>query len=343
MADLVSERAQHLLRLLIERYIRDGQPVSSKSLAEDENLSLSPATIRNVMADLEERGYLRSLHASSGRVPTAQGYRLFVNYLLSSQSLPQDIYSNFAYDLSPAQNTTDLVANASSLLSRLTRMAGLVTIPKVEIITLRHIEFLPLSNNRVLVILVLNEKEVQNRIIKTERSFSRPELEQAANYLNQTFSGFPVEKVRTELLAGLQNDRYAMDQLMRSTIEVAADALTQEQPTDDYILAGEHHLLGIAETNVERLRQLFDTFMKKREILYLLDQCIHAQGVQIFIGDEAGYEIFDGCSVVSSPYGAEGNPLGVLAVIGPTRMPYERVIPIVDISAKLLSSALARE
>jgi heat-inducible transcriptional repressor len=343
MEDIVSQRAQFLLRLLVERYIRDGQPVSSKSLAEEHALPLSPATIRNVMADLEERGFIKSLHTSSGRIPTTQGYRLFVNSLLTAKPVNQLNYQDIKQEINPDQNVADLVATTSSLLSRLTQMTGLVTLPKLEKITLRHVEFLPLSNKRVLVILVLNEKEVQNRIIQTEREFSRSELENAANFLNQTFVGKDLQSVRQALLTELKNDRLAMDNLMRSTLE-AATSMFEHTKEESYVVAGEHHLLGLAdETNIHQLRQLFSAFTEKREILYLLDQTATTDGIQIFIGDESGYEIFDKCSVVTSPYHDGEKVVGALAVIGPTRMQYDRVIPIVDISAKLLSAALRGE
>lgn len=343
MVEEINQRAQQLLHLLVTRYIREGHPISSKSLAGEQNITLSPASIRNVLAELEERGYLRSLHTSSGRVPTAQGYRLFVNSLLTSQAFTSKTSDLKALEqqLNPEQSINSLINNASNLISELTQMAGLVTVPRLESVTLTHVEFLPLSNNRVLVILVFNEKEVQNRIIQTERKFIRSELEQAANYLNQQFAGRDLSDMRKQLVTSLHRDRTTIDHIMETIIAVADAAFKPEQGQDDYVLAGEHNLLGLAEeTDLQHLRQLFDAFTQKRQVLYLLDKCLAAEDFKIFIGEESGYDAFDACSLVSAPYYAKDKVVGVLAVIGPTRMPYDQVIPIVEISAKLLSSAL---
>ncbi|MGE3919454.1 MAG: heat-inducible transcriptional repressor HrcA [Gammaproteobacteria bacterium] len=343
IGELLNERAQQLLFTLIGRYINDGQPVSSKTLAATHAISLSPASVRNVLADLEEKGLLQSLHTSSGRVPTAKGYRLFVNNLLTTKSLDAAITDDFKKALNPEQSVSTLVSTASSLLSRLTKMAGLVTVPKLEKISLTHVEFLPLSDKRVLVILVLSGKEIQNRIIHTEREFSRAELEKAANYLNNRFIGKSLERLRNELLTEMQQDRNQMDELMRSTIEVATNAFAQSQK-NDYILAGEHNLLDLgSETNFARLRKLFDAFNEKREILNLLDKTVISQEIQIYIGGESGYEILDNCSLVTAPYHVDNNIVGALAVIGPSRMPYDKVISIVDMSSKLLSAALGHQ
>lgn len=339
--EVINERAQYLLRLLVERYIRDGQPVSSKALACDGKLALSSATIRNVLSELEECGYLRSLHTSSGRIPTTQGYRLFVNNFLTYKPVDQATYTEFKQELHQNQSLPELINSASTLLSRLTQMAGLVTMPKVERNILSHVEFLPLSNHRILVVLVLNDKEIQNRIIQTERLFSRVELEQAANYMNRKFAGKNLDLIRSELLVELEADHQQLDQVITATIKMATHAFSQTKKQEEYVIAGEHHLLGFEETNITQLRQLFNAFTEKREILYLLDQCIAADGIQIFIGNEAGYEVFDNCSVITAPYHSGKDIIGVLAVVGPTRMAYDHVIPIVDITAKLLSSALA--
>ncbi|MFO1349823.1 MAG: heat-inducible transcriptional repressor HrcA [Gammaproteobacteria bacterium] len=342
----LNDRAQYLLKLLIERYIGDGQPIGSRTLAKElskeSGLDLSPATIRNVMADLEELGFLRAPHTSAGRVPTVRGYRFFVDSLLRIKELESQQVDELRRQFKPAQNTTELVQSVSMLLSGITHLAGVVMLPRRNAITLRHVEFLPLSDRRVLVILVVNEQEVQNRIITTERPYAATELQQAANFLNIEFVGKDIHQARSALLRELRNTRETMNALMTTVIEVTDKAFGQ--PTDaveDYVMAGETNLMGLTDlADLDRLRQLFEAFNQKRDILHLLDQCLHAQGVQIFIGEEAGFDVLDECSVVTAPYSVEGKVLGVLGVIGPTRMAYEQVIPIVDVTAKLLASAL---
>ena len=337
----ISERAQSLLKALIERYIRDGQPVGSRTLSRDSSVDLSPASVRNVMADLEELGLVKSPHTSAGRVPTAQGYRLFVDTLLTVKPLREVEVQSLKSKLWPNDDPQRVLESASSLLSEITRMAGVVMIPRRERVTLRQLEFLPLSGNRILVILVINERDVQNRIIQVARTFSPSELQQMANYLNQEFAGKDLREVREHLVAEMRDVREHMNRLMVDAIEVASQAFTPEEPGDDYFLAGETHLMSYAEmADVNKLRQLFNAFNRKRDILHLLDQAIQAQGVRLFIGEESGYEVLDECSVITSPYEAEGEIVGVVGVIGPTRMAYDRVIPVVDVAAKLLSTAL---
>jgi heat-inducible transcriptional repressor len=339
----INERSQHLLKVLVERYIRDGQPVGSKTLALETSLSVSPATIRNILADLEEHGYLSSPHTSAGRVPTALGYRFFVDSLVTVRPLEKAVVEEFQQKLTPDQNVPALVTTVSNWLSELTHLTGLVMLPRREIVVLRHIEFLPLPDNRVLVILVLNEREVQNRIIQTNRTYSVSELQEAANYLSTTYGGQDVLTVRKKLLAEMQHERADMDRLMRTALDMADKVF--DGPSDnksaDYVMAGQSHLLDLVDaTGVVRLRQLFEAFTQKQSILHLLDQCLSTEGVQIFIGKEAGYDVLDECSVVTAPYKVDGQVAGMLGVVGPTRMPYERVISVVDVTAKLLSAAL---
>jgi len=338
----LNDRTQHLLKVLVERYIRDGQPVGSRILAREAGLDLSPATIRNVMADLEEFGYLSSPHTSAGRVPTVRGYRFFVDSLMHVKPLYSEEVEQLWRHLDPNQNTADLLRSVSSLLSGITRMAGLVMMPRRDYFTLRQVEFLPLSDNRVLAILVVNGQEVQNRIIHTQRNYTAVELQQAANYLNAEFAGKDIHKVREDLLQDLHLTRETMNNMMQAVIEIAEKAFkTDGIEEEDYVLAGQTNLMGFAElSDVEKLRELFDAFNHKQDILHLLDQCLTAQGVQIFIGEEAGSDVLGICSIVTAPYSVEGKIMGVLGVIGPTRMAYERVIPIVDVTAKLLASAL---
>ena len=337
----LSEREQQLLKVLIECYIRDGQPVGSRTLARHSDLELSPATIRNIMADLEDMGLVSAPHTSAGRVPTAQAYRVFVNSLLRVKSLDSGEVLQLQRQLDPQGSLPELLGRASKLLSGVTQLAGLVTVPRWDQAVLRHVEFLQLSDDRVLAIFVINDNAVQNHVIHTQRRFSQSELEQATNYLNANFAGQELQEVRRGLLAAMQDVKETVNALMQAAMDAAEKVIDNEQKQPDYVLAGQTNLMGFAEfSNLERLRKLFDAFAEKRDILHLLDQCLGSEGVQIFIGDESGYELFGDCSVITAPYRSEGKVVGVLGVIGPTRMAYERVIPIVDITARLLGAAL---
>ena len=339
----LNERAQHLLKVMVRRYIREGHPLGSRTLTRESGLEVSPATVRNVMADLEELGYVWSPHTSAGRVPTDKGYRFFVDSLLTVQPLDASAVRRTDLQLTAGQSPDELVDSASNLLSGLTRLAGVVTLPRHVTRSLRHLEFLPLSDRRVLAILVFNEHEVENRVVHTDRDYTQSELQQVANFLNGKFSGQGVDQVRSELLQGMESDKERMNALMASVIELGGKVFgdSEDGEQDDYVVAGQTNLMEFQElSNVEKLRSLFQAFTEKRDILHVLDQCLAADGIQIFIGEESGYRVFDGCSLVTSPYSAEGEVLGVLGVIGPTRMEYDRVIPIVDMTAKLLGSAL---
>lgn len=338
-----NERAGHLLKVLIERYIQDGQPVGSRTLSRDSGLDLSPATIRNVMSDLEMMGLISAPHTSAGRIPTPQGYRLFVDSLIKLKQPSAAEINQIQRDLSLGQNDSGgLQAQASAILSKVTEMAGVVTVPKPERNILRQIEFLPLADNRVLAILILNEKEVQNRVLHTPRNYSESELRMAANFVNQHFGGKDLSEVRESLLSELDKTRDSMNQAMLDAVAFAGSAFTATpDKQDDLLFAGETKLMHFAElSDLERLRQLFDAFSEKRLVLDLLDRSIKAKGIQIFIGEESGYQILDNCSVVTAPYVVDDELIGVLGVIGPTRMAYERVIPVVEVTAKILSSAL---
>ncbi len=337
----LGERAQHLLKVLVQRHIRDGQPVGSRVLTKDSGLQLSPATIRNVMSDLEDLGYVQAPHTSAGRIPTDKGYRFFVDSLLTVKQLSVPEVDRLKIKLDAGGGAASLVDSASNLLSSLTRYVGLVTLPRRDYGAFRQIEFLPLSGNRVLVILIINEQEVQNRVIETARPFTASELREVANFLNEQFAGQEVGVVRKRLLSDMQQHREHMNRLMQAAVEVAEKVFSERSAEEDYVMAGQTNLMEHAElANVDKLRELFDAFNRKRDILHLLDQSLKADGVQIFIGQEAGYEVFDGCSLVTATYSVKGEVLGVLGVIGPTRMPYDRVIPIVDLTARLLGSAL---
>jgi heat-inducible transcriptional repressor len=337
---MLDKRAQILLKTLIERYIAEGQPVGSRTLSRNSGLDLSPATIRNVMADLEELGLIVSPHTSAGRVPTPLGYRLFVDTLLVVKSLDVDQLHQLEGQLHP-DNPQRVVHAASQLLSQLTRFAAVVMTPRRRAVKLRQVEFLKLSEKRVLLIVITPEGDVQNKILLTERDFSPSELVEAANYINQHFAGQSFEDVRAKLQQELHEIRQDMIQLMAAAIEAGNQAMQGD--VDDYVISGERNLLQVQDlsSDMKRLRQLFDLFEQKTSLLQILDVSLRGQGVQIFIGGESGVSAPDDVSVVTAPYRVDGEVVGTVGVIGPTRMAYDRVIPIVDVTAKLLSSALS--
>jgi len=337
----LNERSLQLLKTLVERYISDGLPVGSRVLSKDSELNLSPATIRNVMADLEDMGLVHSPHTSAGRVPTVSGYRLFVDSLLTVKPLDAKDLTRLHQGLSERDDTGKVIGVASRLLAELTKMAGVVTLPKREIVFLRHIEFLPLSHTRVLVIFVTNEQEVHNKIIHTDKVFSAAELQQAGSYLNSIYCGRSLATVREAVLKELKDDQERMNQGMLDAIKMAQLTFEADNEKDDYVLAGETNLMGFSElSDRDHLKKLFDAFSQKQGVIHLLDQSMKAEGVQIFIGEESGYQAFDHCSLVTSSYSVSDKVVGVLGVIGPTRMAYEKIIPFVDVTAKLLGAAL---
>lgn len=335
-------RARRLLRTLIAQYIRDGVPVGSRTLSKQSGLDVSPATIRNVMADLEEIGLVSTPHTSAGRIPTAQGYRLFVDSLVQMQPLQQQEMEQLGNRLSPELGTQGLLNNSTELLSAMTHFVGLVTVPKREQFAFRHIDFVPLDANRLLVILVFTDNEVQNRIVATRRPYTPSELEQTANYLNTHFAGRPLGEIRAELVRELRETRSAMERVLSVAVDVAETAFASPAEKD-VLMAGQTRLIGVQDlTDVDRLRDLFEAFSRKRELIQLLEGCIHAEGVRLFIGEESGVTPFGQCSLVTAPYGVEGKTLGVIGVIGPTRMAYERIIPVVQATASVLGAALNR-
>ncbi|ADJ27245.1 heat-inducible transcriptional repressor HrcA [Nitrosococcus watsonii] len=338
---VLNERSQHLLKAMVECYIRDGEPVGSRTLSRESRLDLSPATIRNVMADLEELGLVFSPHTSAGRVPTVQGYRFFIDALLRPKQLGVTAIRELAIQFDVEAEPRALLTTASHLLSEISRFAGVVMLPRRECRALRQVEFLPLSEDRILAILVLNEQEVQNRIIHPSRAYSASELQQAANYLNAMFKGKDLHAVRSRLLAEMGEVREDMDRIMQTALEIAKQAFIPGEEAEDCVVAGQTNLLDYLDlSDKECLRLLFDAFNEKQDILHLLDQCLNAGGIQIFIGEESGYQVFDNCSVVTARYGSSEGALGVLGVIGPTRMNYEQVISLVDVTARLLGAAL---
>ncbi len=337
---VVNSRAQQLFKLLVEQYIANGTPVPSKTLAGLPEVAVSPATVRNVMGELELRGLVHSPHTSAGKIPTQQGLRFFVDSLLMVE--PWDVgrvkavEAELDGDLSPKE----LISNASNFLSEITQMTCLISTPKRDKIYLRHVEFLNLSDSRILVILVLNDREVQNRVIHTDKSFSDIELNQAANFINQEFSGLSLIEVRGKVISGIQADKDLMSRLMQDALDIAATVLdVPSSDNQELVVSGESRLLDFTE-DTDTVRALFEGISEKGKVLHLLDQCLQSSGVQLFIGEESGYEPLDEMSLVTKSYEVEGQVAGVLGVIGPKRMDYKDVIPMVDITASVLSAAI---
>lgn len=338
---MLDKRAQLLLKTLVERYIAEGQPVGSRTLSRHSGLDLSPATIRNVMSDLEELGLIASPHTSAGRVPTPAGYRFFVDSLLVMKPLASGELHQLEGQLHP-DSPQRAIQSASQLLSQLTQFAGVVMTPRRRALSFRQIEFLRLSEKRVLLIVVTQDGDVQNRVLFTERDYSPAELVSAANYINQNYSGHSFEDVRQRLHQELHEIRQDMMQLMSAALEAGNQAVAEV--SEPYVISGERNLLAAQDLSQDmgRLRQLFELFEHKTTLLQILDLSLRGQGVQIFIGGESGVSAPDEVSVVTAPYKVDGEVVGTVGVIGPSRMAYDRVVPIVDITAKLLSSALSR-
>ncbi len=340
----LGERSQGILRMLVEQYIRDGQPVGSRTLSRLPGVGLSAATVRNVMGDLEEMGLLVSPHTSAGRIPSSLGYRIFVDTLLEVQPLATTQLEPLREGLEAEGNPDMMIKTAVSHLSNLTQMASVVIVPRRAATTFRQIEFLHLSSQRVLAILVINEKEVQNKIIPVQREYTQDELVEAANFLNQHYTGRPLEEIRQTIRQELEASRNDMNQRMQAMTEAVGTAVAdvdEREHDETLVVDGQTNLMNFSElSDVEKLKNLFDAFNQKRDMYHLLERSINAEGIQIFIGRESGFGVFDDCSVITAPYAVDDNAVGVLGVVGPTRMAYERVIPIVDVTSKLLSAAL---
>jgi heat-inducible transcriptional repressor len=337
---MLDKRAQLLLKTLIERYIAEGEPVGSRTLSRYSGLDLSPATIRNVMADLEEMGFIASPHTSAGRIPTPAGFRFFVDSLLVVKQIEAEKLRELEGQLLP-DNPQRVIQSASNVLSHLTQFAGVVMTPRRRAVTFRHIEFLRLSEKRVLLIVVTPEGDVQNRILFTEREYSASELIEAANFINHNYSGQSFEDVRGRLQGEVSDLRADMIRLMSTALE-AGNALAEGG--EQYVISGERNLFALRDLShdVSRLKQLVDLLERKTSLLQILDLSLRSEGVQIFIGGESGVGAPDDVSVVTSPYKVDGEVVGTVGVIGPTRMAYDRVVPIVEITAKLISSALSK-
>ena len=334
--NMLDDRAKVLLKALVERYIADGQPVGSRTLARATGIELSPATIRNVMSDLEVLGLIASPHTSAGRVPTSRGYRLFVDTMLTA-----DREHLHAPSLA-ADQPQKVIANAANLLSDLSHFVGVVIAPRRSSV-FRHIEFLRLSERRLLVIMVSPEGDVQNRVLFTESGYTTSQLTEASNYLNHHFAGMAIEQVREKLLAEVESLRGEIATLMQAAVQVSTEALSQ--PQDDVVISGERNLLSVTDfsSDMGQLRRAFDLFEQKAQLVRLLDISAQAEGVRIYIGGESQIVPMEELSVVSAPYEIDGQVVGTLGVIGPTRMAYDRMIQIVDITSKLVSNALSHK
>ncbi|WP_066738854.1 heat-inducible transcriptional repressor HrcA [Cupriavidus sp. D384] len=348
----MDERSKTLLKTLIERYIAEGQPVGSRTLSKYSGLDLSPATIRNVMSDLEEMGFIASPHTSAGRIPTPRGYRLFVDTMLTARPLegPPGLSAELA-DLkdqiqgqmaSQQLGPQRMITAAAHTLSNLSRFAGVVMTPR-RAQAFRQVEFMRLSDKRILLIIVSPEGDVQNRIIQTELSYTPAQLIEAANFFNTHYAGMSFNAVRDHLRGELQALRRDMSSLMQAAVEAGSNAMAEDN-VEQVFISGERRLLEVEDlsSSMDKLRRLFDVFEHKTSLLQLLDVSSHAQGVQIFIGGESQLVPLEDMAVITAPYEVDGQIVGTLGVIGPTRMAYERVIPIVDITARLLSSALSQ-
>jgi heat-inducible transcriptional repressor len=338
----LDKRAQILLKTLVEHYISAGQPIGSRTLLQHSGLDVSPATIRNVMSDLEQLGFIASPHTSSGRVPTKKGYRLFVDSLMTVQPLDHQSVAQLKTGLS-SPNQQELISSAADMLSQLTQFAGLVMTPKRVRNVLKHMEFLHLSEKKILVILVTEDGQVQNRILMAEKAFSASELIAASNYVNSHCQGLTLDELQNKLKQELQQMQADINRLMSAALDAAGQP--EQSAKETVVISGERNLLQVDElsTNVTSLRKLFEIFERRTALMQLLDHSQRADGIQIFIGGESGYLPLDECSLITAPYEADGQVVGTLGVIGPTRMAYERIIPIVDITAKLLSNALSNQ
>ncbi len=333
---MLDDRSRSLMKALVERYIADGQPVGSRTLSRASGMDLSPATIRNVMSDLEELGLIVSPHTSAGRIPTARGYRLFVDTMLTAQR------TRLAPQTLAADQPQKVISNAANLLSSLSQFVGVVIAPKRTSV-FRHIEFLRLSEKRILVIIVSPDGDVQNRVIFTEADYTQSNLVEAANYLNANYVGLAIEQVRERLQREILTLQSEIASLMQAAVNVSSDAITETR--DEVVISGERNLLAVSDfsSDMGHLRRAFELFEQKAQLMRLLDVTGQAEGVRIFIGGESQVVPFEDLSIVSAPYEVDGQIVGTLGVIGPTRMPYERMIQIVDITSKLVSNALSHQ
>ncbi len=343
---VLSEREQTILRALVDEYIREGVPVGSRTLSKLPGVGLSAASVRNVMGELEEQGLLHAAHTSAGRIPTDNAYRLFVDSMVQYRPVDAQAVDVLRQSLHSPLNREQLIARASEYISGFTRMAGLVFVPKPAEDIFRQIDFVPLSDHRVLVIFVINDHDVENRVVSLDRDYGRDELTEAANFLNHEYSGVSLSKVRDQVRASLQDTSSEMAEQMQRMISVAGQVFSDDSDEGetvhgDLAVSGQTNLMACQElSDIDRLRSLFEAFNSQRDMFHLLERSLSADGVKIFIGSESGHQVLDHCSVVTAPCEQDGEVLGVLGVIGPTRMAYDRVVPLVDVTSKILGTAL---
>ncbi len=341
----LDSRAENVLKNLVETYIQQGQPVGSRTLSKLPQLGVSSATVRNVMSDLEELGLITAPHTSAGRIPTSQGYRLFVDSMVKASTLTQQAVSQLSERFQQETDPEALLAHASDVLSELTQFAGVVVLPSQSLTRFHQLEFMRLSDSRLLAILVTEDGRVQNRVLNTAESFSESELVSAANFFNQRYKGNTLDDVRRLLINDMRHDNDEMHKLNQEAMQAASRVISEEEASNqgDVVLSGEQKLLDVPDLcQIETLQKLFDAFKTKRDLLDLLDRSMKADGVSVFIGEESGYSALGECSVIASPYSVDGKILGTLGVVGPTRMAYDEVISVVDITSKLLSQALSQ-
>ena len=333
----IDTRTQHLLKTLINHHIADGQPVGSKTLTASSGLDLSSASIRNIMKDLEDAGFISSPHTSAGRVPTHKGYRFFVDSMVTMKS-PNKADLDILQSSLQTSNSKDLVNITADSLSSMTNFAGVVMLPKAKKISFKHIEFLNLSRQRILVIIVTSDGSVQNRVLDTQEEYDQSTLIEASNFFNEHYKDLDISKIKEKIIDELSTMKKNMTNLMSAAVELSISPKLDE----NLILTGQGKLLDTVDLsqNVKSIKKIIELFEKKTALLQLLEKSHHSSGMQIFIGEESGYQALDECSIVTAPYQSDGEVLGILGVIGPTRMAYERVIPIVDITAKMLSKSI---
>lgn len=339
----LDKRAESVLKNLVSTYIKGGQPVGSRTLSKLPELGVSSATVRNVMSDLEELGLISAPHTSAGRIPTALGYRLFVDNMVRVYSLEQQAVDQLSDELSHESDPEVLLAHASEVLSELTQFAGVVVLPNQSVTRFHQLEFLPLSESRILAILVTEDGRVQNRVLPVQQSFNESELVEAANFFNHRYKGSTLEEVRHRLVADMQADNDEMHKLNQAAMLAASRVISEEdaKAAHDVVFSGEQQLLNVPDLcQIETLQKLFDAFKTKRDLLDLLDRSMKAEGISIYIGEESGFSALGECSVIASPYEVDGKVVGTLGVIGPTRMAYDEVISVVDITSRLVTQAL---
>ncbi|MCP4008560.1 MAG: heat-inducible transcription repressor HrcA [Proteobacteria bacterium] len=338
----INERAGKVLNHIIQNYVSTGQPVGSTTLARAPDLQVSSATVRNVMSDLEELGLIHSPHTSAGRIPTSAGYRTYINQLLHAQPLHCDQSSEIERALQQYEDPKKLLTNASQMLSRLTSFAGVVSMPDSEFSHFKQIEFLKLKKERVLAILVTKDGMVENKVLNLDQEYSDSELVRASNYFNDAYAGRSMFEVRQDLLRKMEQDSSEMRGAMQTAVEMAQSLLNEHEEDDEVVVSGRSNLFGLPDfSETEQLKGVLDTFHTKRVLLDLVSKSLSGEGISIYIGEESGYQALEACSVIAMPYEKEGQRVGVLGVIGPTRMAYDQVVAVVDVTSKLLSSALS--